>query len=312
MPDSPWQGLAADFFIYNYKEYFLIADTFSKYPFIYQTSSKSADSIIRKLQNIISQYGPPKRFFSDNGPPFSSEALQKFLASQYIEHITSSPYYPRSNSFMGRQIKTIKTALDTAKSSGKSLDDHLLSLRSTPIGPCLPSPGEILHNRTQDRSGQPFHPIDFKEVRYYLITQKSVHKKYHNMRHNARDFPDLHPGQPVLFLSPADINSSIEGTITGPSTTPCSYMIGAQGRTYCHNRHQIHPIHTDTTPFPRPSVHQGNPFQDHQNSKTLSVQNLPATKIALLQDHLQEHHHKPPICAKMTQLNSPSKATYLS
>ena len=76
VPDSLWQDLAADFFTYNHKEYFLIANTFSKYPFIYQTSSKSADYIIRKLQNLISQYGPPKRFFSHSGPPFPSEALQ--------------------------------------------------------------------------------------------------------------------------------------------------------------------------------------------------------------------------------------------
>ena len=106
VPDFPWQDLAADFFTYNQKEYFLIADTFSKYPFIYQTSSKLSMSIIKKLHNLISQYGPPKRFFLDNGAPFSSEALQKFLASQYVDHITSSPHYPKSNSFIERQIKT--------------------------------------------------------------------------------------------------------------------------------------------------------------------------------------------------------------
>ena len=70
--------------------------------------------------------------------PISSQALRKFLASQYVNYITSSPLYPKSNGFSERQIKTMKTALDTAKSSGKSLKDLLLSLRSTPIGPHLP------------------------------------------------------------------------------------------------------------------------------------------------------------------------------
>ena len=176
VPDSPWQYLAADFFTYNHKEYLLIADIFSKFPFIYQTSSKTAKSIIKKLKNLISQYGPPDRFFSDNDPPFSSEVLQKFLTSQYIDHITSSTHYPKSNSFIERQVKTIKTALDAAKYSGKSLDDLLLSLRSTPIGLHLPSPREILHNRIQDHLGQPSHPVDFEEVRDYLM-QKSVQKK---------------------------------------------------------------------------------------------------------------------------------------
>ena len=126
VPDSPWQELAADFFTYNHKEYLLIADTFSKYPFLYQISSKTAESIIKKLQNLISQYGPPKRFFSDNGPLFSLEAFQKFLTSHYIDYITSFPHYPKSNGFIKRQIKTIITALDTAKSSGKSFNDLLL------------------------------------------------------------------------------------------------------------------------------------------------------------------------------------------
>ena len=134
MPDSPWQELAADFFTHNHKEYLLIADTFSKYPFVYQISSKTAESITKKLQNLISQYGPPKRLFSDNGPPFSSKAFQKFLASQYIDHITSSPLYPKSNGFIEWQVKSIKTALATVNSSGKSLNDLLLSLRSMPIG----------------------------------------------------------------------------------------------------------------------------------------------------------------------------------
>ena len=69
-----------------------------------------------------------------------------------------------------------------------------------------------------------------------------------------------HPGQLVLFLSWADVNAYIEGTITGPSISPHSYMIEAQGRTYCHNRQHIWPIHTDTTPISGPSTHQSNPI----------------------------------------------------
>ena len=260
VPDSPWQELAADFFTHNHKEYLLIADTFSKYPFVYQLSSKTAESINKKLQNLISQYGPPKRLYSDIGPPFSSKAFQKFLTSQYIDHITSSPLYPKSNGFIERQIKTIKTALATASSSGKSLDYLLLSLRSTPIGRHLPSPREILHNRTEDCPGQPPRPVDFEEVRNYLIAQKSTQKRHYDKRHNVRDLPDLYPGQAVLFLSPADTNIYIEGTITGPSTTPHSYNIEAQGRTYRCNREHIHPLNIDKPTISRPSAHQEIPI----------------------------------------------------
>ena len=260
VPDSPWQELAADFFTHNHKEYLLIVDTFSKYPFVYQISSKTAESISKKFQNLISQYGPPKRLFSDNGPPFSSEAFQRFLASHYIDHITSSPLYPKANGFIERQVKTIKIALATASSSGKSLKDLLMSLRSTPIGRHLPSPREILHNRTKDCPGQPSRPVDFEEVRNYLIAQKSTQKKHYDKRHNVRDLPELHPGQKVLFLSPAETNIYVEGTITGPSTTPRSYNIEAQGRAYCRNREHIRPINIDNPTISRPSTHQETPI----------------------------------------------------
>ena len=109
--------------------------------------------------------------------------------------------------------------------------------------------------------------MNFEEVRDYLITQNSAQKKHHDRRHNTRDLPESHPGQQVLFSSPADVNSYIEGTITGTSTTPHSYMIEAQGRTYHCNRYHICPIHTDTTHFPRPSMHQSNPILGPQEQQ---------------------------------------------
>ena len=54
----------------------------------------------------------------------------------------------------------MKTSLATATTSGKTLDDVLISLRSTPICPNLPSPREIFHNCTEEHPGQPSHPVD--------------------------------------------------------------------------------------------------------------------------------------------------------
>ena len=59
--DSLWQDLAANFFTYNHKEYFLLTDTFSKYAFIYQTSSKSAKSIIKKITKYNFPIWPSKQ-----------------------------------------------------------------------------------------------------------------------------------------------------------------------------------------------------------------------------------------------------------
>ena len=54
LPRDIWecslQNVATDFFIHNNWEYLIIADTFSKYPFIYKTTSKAADTIIQKFK----------------------------------------------------------------------------------------------------------------------------------------------------------------------------------------------------------------------------------------------------------------------
>ena len=96
IPDGPWQEIAADYFTLKGKDYLLIVDTFSKYPFIFKTHSKTTDSIINCLQDLFSQFGMPKHFFLDNGPPFSSDPFSQFLSSHAIDHITSSPLYSRS------------------------------------------------------------------------------------------------------------------------------------------------------------------------------------------------------------------------
>ena len=154
-----------------------------------------------------------KSLTTDNGPPFSSESFAQFMSNQRVEHITSSPHYPKSNRFIERQVKTIKTALATGTTSGKTLDYVLLSLRSTPFGPNLPLPKDILHNHTEECPGQPSHPVDCEQVRNYLLDKKATQKAYHDKSHNAKPLSELEPGQKILFLSSREENQYIEGTI---------------------------------------------------------------------------------------------------
>ena len=49
IPEGPWQDLTTDFFKHNNAEYLIIVDTFSKYPFIFKTTSKTVDTIIHKF-----------------------------------------------------------------------------------------------------------------------------------------------------------------------------------------------------------------------------------------------------------------------
>ena len=146
--DGPWQDIAVDYMTHKSQEYLIICDAFSKYPFVYKVMSKSATSLCMHQLELILQYGPPLSLSTDYGPPFASDELAEFLMCHCLAHHTSSTHFPRSNGFIERQVRTIKTTLNTALPANKPLVSVLLDLRSTPIGPKMQSPCEILHNRS--------------------------------------------------------------------------------------------------------------------------------------------------------------------
>ena len=150
--NGPWQEITANYLTHKGKEYSLICDLFSKYPFLYKFISKSAHSVSQCLQVLLSQYRLPSLIYTDNGPPFTSDELSKFLQHNYIDYITSSPHLPESKDFIKQKVKT---ALSTLQESGKSLQEFLLDPHSTLNGPNMPSSREILHNRTFQHPGKP-------------------------------------------------------------------------------------------------------------------------------------------------------------
>ena len=287
--DGPCQDIAAEYMTHKGHEYLIICDAFSKYPFVHKVTSKSAQSLCMCLLQLISQYGPPVSLSTDNGPPFASDELAEFLTHHHIAHHTSSLHFPRSNGFIERQVRTIKTALNTALPSNKPLATVLLDLRSTPTGPNMPALHEILHNRTIQQPGRPSQPIHVEKVRNFLISRRQAQCDQFNKAHRVQALSELPPGQEVLFKSPAD-DEYIPGTITEKAPAQHSYMIEAQGKKYCRTREHVWPIHINLPPaqlraedhkqqcfarpspqshkqqcFPGPSANpiSCKPFQDH-------------------------------------------------
>ena len=121
------------------------------------------------------------------------------MSKEHIEHITSSPLYPRSNGFIEHQIKTIKTALSTCQESKQSVEDLLLNIRTQPIGPHLPSPREILHNRTEECPGKPTQPVNMEDIRNYLISKKTTEKANCDKHHNTKPLPDITQVRKLFF-----------------------------------------------------------------------------------------------------------------
>ena len=185
IPDGPWQDIAADYLTHKSHEYLIICHAFSKYPFVFKVMSKSAQSLRTHLLELISQYGPPMSLSTDNGPPSASNELAEFLMCHCIAHHTSFPHFPRSNGFIERQVRTIKTALNTALPANKPLASVLLDFRSMPIGPNMPAPHEILHNRTIQQPGRPSQPVNMEKVRNFLIAKRQAQCDQFNKAHGV-------------------------------------------------------------------------------------------------------------------------------
>ena len=91
VPDCLWQEITVDYLTHQGKEYLLICDVFSKYPFLYKVKTKSTQSLCACLLELISQYGPSSMLSMDNVQSFVSEELAQFLLCHHIELPTSSP-----------------------------------------------------------------------------------------------------------------------------------------------------------------------------------------------------------------------------
>ena len=143
----PWYKVGTDLFEFNKQIYLLVVDYWSKYIEIEHLSSGySSQFVVKKLKSIFARHGIPRIMISDNGPPYNSEVFKLFCQDWQIEHITSSPYLPRSNGLAERSVQTIKKLLMKCKESGSDPYVSLLLYRTAAKG-TIPSPSELLMSR---------------------------------------------------------------------------------------------------------------------------------------------------------------------
>ena len=78
-PTRPWQILSTDIFELKVKEYLILVDFYSKFPFVYQIQGHPKSfNIILILKKLFSEHGIPEILISDNGRQYSSAEFRKF------------------------------------------------------------------------------------------------------------------------------------------------------------------------------------------------------------------------------------------
>ena len=227
IPSRPWQKLGVDLFLHDSCWYVIVADYYSKYPWIFQLAAISSKDVISALKFCFSEHGIPEEVISDNGPQFTAREYQDFAAQYGFRLTTSSPYYPKGHGCIERQVQTIKNLQSKCAKDCSDAYLALLQLRSTPLDSRTPSPGELLQNRKL-RTTLPViirPPPNSDAVRAALQSRQV----YTNHDAHAKELSKLLPTQPVLVQN--TLTKKWErGVIKSQAETPRSYiMLTPQG-----------------------------------------------------------------------------------
>ncbi|GFS23914.1 Pol polyprotein [Elysia marginata] len=147
VPRGPFEKVAADIFHLDGQNFLIMADFYSKMPFVKSFKTMTSKETIDYLESAFAIHVIPKIVISDNARQFTSFEFENFLKQWEFKHVTSSPHFPQSNGFIERTVQTVKNCLKKAKAKKENPQLALLSLRTTPIDNILPSPAELLFNR---------------------------------------------------------------------------------------------------------------------------------------------------------------------
>ena len=151
-PGKPWKRLHVDFagpFLGT--SFLVIVDAHSKWPEVFEMSTTTTATTIKKLRFLFASYGLPEQIVTDNGPQFTSEEFQAFIKQNGIRHTRCAPYHPSSNGAVERFNQTFKQALRASEKDGRTLShrlaDFLLTYRSTPHATTNRTPSSLFLGR---------------------------------------------------------------------------------------------------------------------------------------------------------------------
>ena len=96
-PELPWQKVGIDLFEWKTLVYYIIVDYYSRCIEIAKLYRTTAEAVTQWCKNIFSRHRIPEEVVTANGSQFDSNALRKLSKKNHFHHVTSSPYYLRSN-----------------------------------------------------------------------------------------------------------------------------------------------------------------------------------------------------------------------
>lgn len=209
----PWEIVSADIFTLNGKDYLLTVDHYSSFFEVDWLPTLTSKTVITKLKVHFSRYGLPVKFLTDNGRQFVSEEFESFMKKWKVNHVTSSPYYPKGNGTAEAMVKVAKALMRKSK----DVYDALLSYRNTPKPATDLSPAQLFLMRRLrtpvPTSVKLLHPAIVKPASEKVI--KNAERAKRNYDSHAKSLTTLSAGDSVRIkpANPAD-KTWEKGTVT--------------------------------------------------------------------------------------------------
>ena len=147
IPNCPWSKIATDLYTLNSKNYITVVDYFSDFIEVSELQDTTSTSVTQALKDHLSRHGIQDTVVSDNGSQFSSQEFDEFSLSWELNHVSSSPHYPKSNGKAESSVKIVKKLFKKAEHGRKDPWLALLDYCNTPTEGIGASPAQRLMSR---------------------------------------------------------------------------------------------------------------------------------------------------------------------
>ncbi|KAF2904059.1 hypothetical protein ILUMI_02117 [Ignelater luminosus] len=179
-PKAPWERIHVDYAgPVEGAMLLIIVDAYSKWLEVKTTTSTTAATTIKLMDEVFAAYGVPVTIVSDNGIQFISEDFKNFLRNSGVKyHKLSAPYHPSTNDQAERYVQTVKDVL-------RDLNEFLRQYRKAPHSTTGLSPARLFLGRDLSTRMDLVRPDD---TRVRVTQMDSTYRP-------------LQPGQSVYALS---------------------------------------------------------------------------------------------------------------
>jgi len=201
----------------------------------------SSRTTIKALKSHFSRHGIPDILISDNGPQYASEEFRSFAQEWEFKHLTSSPYYPKSNGKAESAVKTCKSLLRKADLAKSDVYLILLDHRNTPTESTGLSPAQRLFGRKTKTllpvSTKLLVPSTPANVKTKLQSSQDKQASYYNRV--SKSLPELLPGDVVRMKLPGQTEWS--KAVCKYQGAPRSYVVECNGHMCRRNHKDLRP-----------------------------------------------------------------------